>query len=94
MTTNSRPRRPRHPAWRLRRWLKATGNSQVWLAGEIGHSTKHVNQLCRGRRLWTLETAKRLAEVTGIPVKDWMRWRFEYEAACLEYEAALEHADG
>lgn len=74
---------PQHPGWRLGHWLTAAGKSQKWLAEQLGHSTKHVNQLIRGHRIWTAATAARLAQITGIPYDDWMRWRYEYEAAVL-----------
>lgn len=77
----SGPDLPEHPGWRIDYWLTAADKSQKWLAEQIGHSTKHVSQLQNGHRLWTWKTATKLAEVTGIPADDWMRWRYQYEAA-------------
>lgn len=75
------PPAPEHPGWHLELWLQAAGKSQVWLAAQIGHSSKHVSQMVNGHRLWTWKTAAKLAQVTGIPADDWMRWRYQYEAA-------------
>lgn len=72
-----------HPSWRLRMWLEASGHNKMWMAEQLGCSAKHVSNMCNGRAFWSTRMAVKLAAVTGIPANDWMRWRFEYEAATL-----------
>lgn len=58
--------------WRkkVRAWLREQERSQEWLAGELGVSKAAVGHWLTGERGITLEHAKRLASMIGIPLSE------------------------
>ena len=59
--------------------------SQVELARRTGLSTKHINQIIRGKAPITTDTARRLERVTGIPDRLWNNLENRYQ----EHQARL-----
>jgi len=60
---------------RLRVWLKASKRSQSSLARELRISPGYITMLLAGARTPSLEVAKRLQDVTGIPATAFIRKR-------------------
>ena len=53
-------------------FLEPMGITQTDLAEKTGLPRKHVNELCRGRRAVTADTALILARVFGNPADFWL----------------------
>lgn len=79
--TNSRNARRRMPKERppthpgemlLEEFLKPLGISQSAFAIRLGVSYPRLNEIVRGRRSVTTDTALRLARVLGIPADFWL----------------------
>lgn len=67
------PRRPIHPGHFLQtRFLDPAGLSQDALARRLGISRRRVNELVRGRRGITPDTALRLALCFGMDTGFWL----------------------
>lgn len=56
-----------HP---LRRWRKETGKALSSLAEEASITTAHLSQIEHRKGNCSLELALKLADITGLPVKD------------------------
>ncbi len=67
------------PGDTLREALDELHMSQVELAGRIGASTKHVNQIIKGVVPISADIAHRLDSVTGIPARMWTRLESDYQ---------------
>jgi transcriptional regulator with XRE-family HTH domain len=60
---------------RIRTWLRGRGQSQQWLADELGITASYVAMILNGRRTPSLPVAKRLEDLTGIPATAFIRSR-------------------
>lgn len=66
-------RPPTHPGeMLLEEFLKPLGISQSALAIRLGVSYPRLNEIVRGRRSVTPDTALRLAQVLGMPADFWL----------------------
>lgn len=72
---------PRPPGEVLLEWLQANNRSQAWLARRASTSTKHINQIIKGHKGYSLALALRIAVVTGVDELYWWRVRANWEAA-------------
>jgi len=73
-------RAPPHPGHFLEsRFLKPLGITQQALATEIGVSRRRVNELIRGRRGITADTAVRLAIYFGNEPAFWMQLQTDWD---------------
>jgi transcriptional regulator with XRE-family HTH domain len=60
-----------NPHDELRQWLDRTGRRHTQVAIALGISKAHLSNLQSGLRQPSLPLAKRIAELTGIPVSSW-----------------------
>lgn len=60
-------------------WLTDHHHTQRWLAWQVGSSAKHINQICNGHAFYTAALALRLAQVTGVSARFWMRLQADYQ---------------
>ncbi|HEX2076116.1 MAG TPA: HigA family addiction module antitoxin [Longimicrobium sp.] len=71
-------RRPTHPGeMLLEEFLKPLGMSQAELAKRIGVSYVRVNELVKGKRALTPDTALRLSRLFGNSVAFWLNGQLE-----------------
>lgn len=78
-------RAPVHPGYFLdTRFLKPLGITQQALATALGISRRRVNELIRGRRGITADTAVRLGRYFGNEAAFWMQLQCDWDL----YEAA------
>ncbi len=78
-------RAPVHPGYFLdTRFLKPLGITQQALATALGISRRRVNELIRGRRGITADTAVRLGRYFGNEATFWMQLQCDWDL----YEAA------
>jgi len=63
----------------LEEFLKPMNISQYRLAKDTGISPMRVNEIVRGKRAVTADTALRLARYFGTSVKFWMGLQDDYE---------------
>ena len=79
------------PGWTLEEKLEELSMSQAELARRTGLSTKHVNQIVRGKVPITTDTALRLERATGVPDRLWnnLESRYQEHQARLAEEAHL-----
>jgi len=81
-------RAPPHPGYFLEtRFLKPLGITQQALAVTLGVSRRRVNELIRGHRGITADTAVRLAAFFGNPASFWMQLQTDWDL--YNAEAAL-----
>jgi plasmid maintenance system antidote protein VapI len=64
----------RKPYGSLQEWLDRTGTPQYVLARMAGMTEAHLSMLLRGSRRCSIQKAVKLEEVTGVPVKNLVRW--------------------
>lgn len=69
------------PGEYLEEWVDEHGLSLQAAAGLLGYSHEQVNEIISGRVPITAETATRLARVTGITARSWLRYEAAYRAA-------------
>jgi antitoxin HigA-1 len=82
--TISSHRPPTHPGEiLLEEFLKPKKVTQVELAAKMGIPLNRLNELIRGKRGMTADTALRLAKVLKTPPEFWMN----LQTACDLYEA-------
>lgn len=75
------PRRPMHPGHFLEtRFLRPTNLTQDELARRLGISRRRVNELVRGRRGVSADTALRLALCFGLEAEFWLRLQAAWDA--------------
>ena len=81
--TGARPRagrEPVHPGYFLEtRYLKPLGLTQLALADALGISRRRVNELVRGRRGVTPDTALRLAAYFRTEPEFWMQLQLAWD---------------
>jgi antitoxin HigA-1 len=79
--TRPRPgREPVHPGYFLHtRYLKPLGLTQLALASALGISRRRVNELVRGRRGVTPDTALRLADYFNTEPEFWMQLQVAWD---------------
>jgi addiction module HigA family antidote len=74
------PRSPMHPGYFLEtRFLKPLGITQQALADALGISRRRVNELIRGHRGITADTAVRLALFFGNEASFWMQLQTDWD---------------
>ena len=73
------------PGWTLEETLEELSMNQAELARRTGLSTKHVNQIVRGKVPITTEVARRLERATGVPDRLWNNLESRYQ----EHQARL-----
>lgn len=74
------------PGETLREVLDELQMTQIELAGRIGASTKHVNQVVKGIVPLSADVAQRLENATGVAARLWSRLESDYRTA-LAHEA-------
>lgn len=80
---------PVHPGEILKRdFMEPFGLSSSALAKAIGVTPARINEIVRGRRGITAETALRLAKFFRTDAQSWMNLQAQYELAIAEHEAA------
>ena len=80
-------RPPTHPGeMLLEEFLKPLGLTQVELAERIGVSYPRVNELVRGKRAMTPDTALRLERLLGVEAQFWLNLQAHYELAVAQLE--------
>lgn len=79
------------PSEYIEEWLEEADMSQAELARRLGVSGKHVSKLLNGTPL-TIESARKLEYVTGIPLKFWMEAETVYRADVQRLKEAEELA--
>ena len=76
---------PVHPGKILKRdFMEPFGLSSTALAKALGVTSTRVNDVVRGHRGITAETALRLARYFGTDAESWMNLQQRYELACAE----------
>lgn len=86
MTSNRKGRRltpdnPTPPGEHLADTLREVGMSQSELARRMGRPQQVINEIVRGVKSITAETALQLEEVLGMSAEMWMNLRTNYELA-------------
>lgn len=69
-------------------FLKPMGVSQLRLARDIGVLPRRVNEICRGKRAITADTALRLARFFAMSAEYWMTLQSRYDLQTLEDSGA------
>ena len=72
--------------------LEERGWSQAEFAQRIGYTTKHVNQLIRGRAAVSEDTALHLERVLGSTARFWLQREAEYREAFARRAVQFVHA--
>ncbi len=68
-----------HPGEHLAEEVQARGMSQRELARRMGRPVQAINEIVRGRKRITADTALDLAEVLGIPASFWVNLQARYD---------------
>ena len=68
-----------HPGEMLREELEAREMTQVALAEAMGRSPRLVNEIVRGRRSITADTALALEDALGISASVWLGQQMQYD---------------
>lgn len=90
MTNMNIPAVPIHPGEILQyEFLEPLGVTQLALARHIGVSPRRINEICRGRRAITPETAWLLSRAFGTTPQFWMNGQTTYELALAKSEHRL-----
>ena len=63
----------------LEEFIKPLGITQVELASRLGISFPRLNEIIRGRRGVTSDTALRLARVFGMPADFWLGLQLDWD---------------
>ena len=81
-TVDKQPKNPFHPGeMLLEEFLEPMGMSQAAFAQKIGWSRARLNELIRGKRGVTAESALDLAETLGTSPKLWLNLQATYDLA-------------
>ena len=70
-----------HPGELLGEELEVRGMSQRALAEAIGRPVQAINEIVRGKKAITAETAIQLEDALGIPAHFWLNLQSDYELA-------------
>lgn len=73
--------------------IEERGWPQTELATRLGYSTKHTNQLIKGKVPLTEDAAVRLERVLGGSVGFWLAREAKYRERCVRLEAAQKEAE-
>lgn len=88
------PHRPIHPGRFLQtRFLSPLGMSQVELAAALGVSRRRINELLRGHRAITADTALRLAALFGVDPHFWLGLQATWDLHLAEQARTPEKID-
>jgi HTH-type transcriptional regulator/antitoxin HigA len=68
-----------HPGGLLEEEIEVRGMTQTALAQAMGRPLKAINEIVRGKKAITAETAVQLEEVLGIPALFWLRQQARYD---------------
>lgn len=68
-----------HPGELLAEELEERGMSQRALAQKIGRPVQAINEICRGRKRITAETALALQDALGISAHVWLGLQVQYD---------------
>lgn len=80
---------PTHPGeMLLEEFLKPLGITQVELAHRIGVSYPRVNELVKGRRGMTPDTALRLEKLFGMEAQVWLNLQLVYDLYAAAHSAS------
>jgi len=84
------PAVPVHPGEILsEEFLKPMGLTQTALADHLGVPVRRINEICRGRRAVTAETAWLLAQAFGTSPQFWLNLQAVYELAIAKKEGRI-----
>src|SRR5450759_360590 len=79
---------PIHPGEILREdFMKPLGLSANALARALGVTPARINEIVRGHRRVTADTALRLARFFGTDAQSWLNLQSHYDLQCAEDEA-------
>lgn len=81
MERTLRPARAVSPGQVLARELEARGWTQKTLARNMGRPTQEINEIVKGSKQITPETALELAEVFGTSAEFWTNLEVQYRIA-------------
>ena len=71
----------------LEDFMKPQGLTQYRLAKDIGVAPTRIQQIIRGKRSITVDTAMRLARYFGTSAEVWLRLQVRYDLESSENEA-------
>lgn len=77
----SRIVKQKRPYTSLHEWLDRTGTPQRVLAKRAGMTDSHLSMLLRGSRRCSLVKAIKLEDITGVPVRNLVRWPQYHETS-------------
>ncbi len=84
------PAVPVHPGEILsEEFLGPMGLTQTALANHLGVPVRRINEVCRGRRAVTAETAWLLAQAFGTSPQFWLNTQAIYELAVAKKEGRI-----
>ncbi|KAB7627751.1 HigA family addiction module antitoxin [Alkalilimnicola sp. S0819] len=89
---NKNPIGPIHPGEHLAEYLEEFGISQYRLAKDISVPPRRINEIVKGTRAVTADTALRLGRYFGTSPEFWMNLqdRYELDKAALELGGRLD----
>jgi antitoxin HigA-1 len=77
----------------LEEFMKPLGISQTELARDLKVPVRRINELVRGRRGLTIDTASRLSRHLGTSVEFWLNLQTHYELEVTENNNLAERTD-
>ena len=69
-----------HPGGLLGEEIEVRGMTQTALAAVMGRPLKAINEIIRGKKAITAETAIQLEQALGIPALFWLRQQARYDS--------------
>jgi antitoxin HigA-1 len=82
--TESNTMNPVHPGEHLAEFLDEMGISQYRLAHDISVPPRRINEIVKGKRAVTADTALRLGRYFGMSAQFWMNLQDRYELEVAE----------
>lgn len=82
--TESNTMNPVHPGEHLAEFLDEMGISQYRLAHDISVPPRRINEIVKGKRTVTADTALRLGRYFGMSAQFWMNLQDRYELEVAE----------
>ena len=82
--TESNAMNPVHPGEHLAEFLDEMGISQYRLAHDISVPPRRINEIVKGKRKVTADTALRLGRYFGMSAQFWMNLQDRYELEVTE----------